>query len=118
MRSTGAHFEQRACEALQAAGLKLIERNFHTRYGEIDLVMRHGDTIVFVEVKYRVRPTQGDASASVTPTKQTKLIAAAQLWLMANPKLANAPCRFDVVAYDGPTNLAAMSWHRAAFDAG
>lgn len=115
MRSAGALFEARACHELRRAGLELLSRNFHTRFGEIDLVMRDGDTIVFVEVRHRLHPTQGGAAASVTRAKQAKLIAAAQGWLAAHPQHANAACRFDVVAYDGPPQQVATTWLRAAF---
>jgi putative endonuclease len=117
MRAAGALFEARACEALQRAGLTLLARNFHTRHGELDLVMRHGDTVVFVEVRHRVRATHGDAASSVTATKQAKLISAAQLWLSQHPQHAHRPCRFDVVCYDGPAEQARMSWWRDAFQA-
>jgi putative endonuclease len=117
MRAAGALFEARACEALQRAGLTLLARNFHTRHGELDLVMRHGDTVVFVEVRHRVRATHGDAASSVTATKQARLISAAQLWLSQHPQHAHRPCRFDVVCYDGPAEQARMSWWRDAFQA-
>ncbi|WP_266168382.1 YraN family protein [Dyella subtropica] len=117
MRAAGAIFEQRACDELQRAGLTLIARNFTTRHGELDLVMRHGDTVVFVEVRHRLRANHGDAANSVTSSKQVKLIRAAELWLAAHPHHAQRPCRFDVVCYDGPAEHAQMTWLRAAFEA-
>ena len=117
MRAAGARFEESACEALRQAGLVLLARNFHTRHGELDLVMQQGDTIVFVEVRHRVRAQHGDAASSVTATKQAKLISAARLWLSAHPRHARCPCRFDVVCYDGPADDARMSWLRNAFEA-
>ena len=115
MRAAGALFEQRACAALQGAGLVLLARNFTTRHGELDLVMRQGGTVVFVEVRHRVRATHGDAASSITTAKQARLISAAQLWLAAHPKHAHSPCRFDVVCYDGPAETARMSWWCDAF---
>jgi putative endonuclease len=117
MRAAGAVFEHRACEALQQAGLVLLARNFTTRHGELDLVMRQGDTVVFVEVRHRLRASHGDAAASVTASKQAKLISAAQLWLAEHPQHSHRPCRFDVVCYDGPADGARMSWWRNAFEA-
>lgn len=117
MRITGAAFEARAGEALTRAGLKLLARNYTTRHGEIDLVMRDGDTLVFVEVRYRVRAGHGDAAASVTRSKRDRLVRTAQLWLAAHPRDAQRPCRFDVVSYDGPAEDARMHWLRNAFDA-
>ena len=98
MRSAGAAFEQRAGATLERAGLKPLARNYTTRHGELDLVMLDGDTVVFVEVRYRVRAGHGDAAASVTRAKQDKLIRTAQLWLAAHAQHANRPCRFDGAA--------------------
>jgi len=117
MRSAGAAFERLACRELERAGLELLARNYTTRHGEIDLVMRHGDAVVFVEVRYRVRAGHGNAAASVTRAKQDRLIRAAQLWLAAHPQHAQRPCRFDVVSYDGPAEGARMQWLRGAFEA-
>ncbi|MBE1161352.1 YraN family protein [Dyella acidiphila] len=117
MRAAGAAFEQRACAELERAGLKLLARNYSTRYGELDLVMRHGDTVVFVEVRHRVRGGFGDAVASITRSKQSRLVQTAQLWLAAHPQHAQRPCRFDVVSYDGPVGDAQMNWLQGAFDA-
>lgn len=117
MRAAGAVFEQRACEALQQAGLTLLERNFNTRHGELDLIMCEGDTVVFVEVRHRLRASHGGAAASITTAKQAKLISAARLWLATRPRHAHRPCRFDVVCYDGPAGDARMSWYRNAFEA-
>ncbi|MGN2242404.1 YraN family protein [Frateuria sp. GZRR33] len=117
MRAAGDAFEQRACRELERAGLKPLARNYNTRHGELDLVMRDGDTVVFVEVRYRVRAGHGDAAASVTRSKQEKLIRTAQLWLAAHAQHANRPCRFDVVSYDGPVGDATMHWLKGAFEA-
>jgi putative endonuclease len=116
MRATGDSFEQRACTLLERAGLKVLARNYTTRHGELDLVMREGDTIVFVEVRYRKNASHGDAATSVTRSKQAKLILAAQHWLAANPRLAASPCRFDVVSYDGLGDTLCQAWLRGAFE--
>ncbi len=113
---TGAHFEQRALEHLQRAGLKLVERNWRSRFGELDLVMRDGDTLVFVEVRYRHDPRFGGGAASIGAGKRGKLLRAAQGFLQAHPQLAVLPCRFDVVAFDGAVSAPACEWRRAAFE--
>ncbi|MEO8809052.1 MAG: YraN family protein [Rhodanobacter sp.] len=118
MRAAGDGFEQRACAELERAGLTLLARNYATRHGELDLVMAEGDTVVFVEVRYRKNPGHGDAAASVTAAKQSRLILAAQHWLAAHPRHARRPCRFDVVGYDGPADAIQRQWLRGAFDAG
>ena len=117
MRDTGAAFEQRASAELERAGLKLLARNYTPRHGELDLVMLDGDTVAFVEVRYRERAGHGDALASITRSKQDKLIRTAQLWLAAHPQHAQRPCRFDVVSYDGPAADARMQWLQGAFEA-
>ncbi|MGH8164001.1 MAG: YraN family protein [Rhodanobacteraceae bacterium] len=115
-RAAGAEFEQRALAHLQQAGLRLITRNFNTRFGEIDLVMRDSDVLVFVEVRHRRDRSFGGAVASVGTAKRERLQRAAQLFLQAHPSLAAAPCRFDVVAFDGAPVAARCEWHRAAFE--
>lgn len=117
MRAAGAVFEQRACTELQRAGLRLLDRNYTTRYGELDLVMLDRDTVVFVEVRHRLTNSHGDAAATVTAGKQGKLIQTAELWLSRHPEHASRPCRFDVVSYDGPTERATMAWLQRAFEA-
>lgn len=91
--------EDAALAYLQRHGLKLVERNFLCKGGELDLVMQDGDVLVFVEVRKRADRNHGDAAASVTPTKQKRLITAAQHYLQRY-RMPPA-CRFDVIAIDG-----------------
>jgi putative endonuclease len=114
--AVGACFEQHALDCLERAGLKRVERNFRTRFGELDLVMRDGDTLVFVEVRYRRHVQFGGGAASVGASKREKLARAAQGFLQAHPQLASMPCRFDVVAFDGNTDTPHCEWRRAAFE--
>jgi len=117
-RSIGDLWENAALAHLQGAALELLERNFSCRYGELDLVMRARDGgIVFVEVRYRKSGAHGDGSASVGPAKRAKLVRAAQVWLQAHPKLADQPCRFDVIGCSGTPQQPGFDWTRAAFDA-
>lgn len=116
-RATGNRYEARALDMLQQAGLELLERNFNTRYGEIDLVMRDGDTVVFAEVRYRRHGDYGGAELSVTARKRQRLIRAASLFLQARPQLAQQPCRFDVLAFGGDNEPSPCRWLRNAFDA-
>lgn len=112
----GARFEQRALDRLEQAGLKRVERNFRTRFGELDLVMRDGNTLVFVEVRYRRYADFGGGAASVGTAKRARLARAAQAFLQAHPSLASLPCRFDVVAFDGDADAPHCDWRRAAFE--
>ncbi|MDL2283900.1 YraN family protein [Oxalobacter sp. OttesenSCG-928-P03] len=97
-RQTGQAGEDEALAYLQKQGLTLVERNFHCRAGEIDLIMKDRDTLVFVEVRKRSKSHFGDAAASITRAKQLRLIKTAQWYLQ---KLGKMPaCRFDAVALD------------------
>src|SRR5512134_897629 len=106
----GQTAETRAAAFLQSHGLKLVARNWRCRFGEIDLVMQDGATLVFVEVRLRSRGDFGGAAASVTPAKQKRLLAAARQYLAALKTMP--PCRFDVVAL---TASDAPEWIRNAF---
>jgi putative endonuclease len=112
-QSKGAAGEQLAADYLQRRGLKLIERNFRVRGGEIDLICRDGKATVFVEVRLRSRGDFGGAAASITATKQARLILAARHWLLRH---GETPCRFDCILLDGldPKNI---EWLRDAFAA-
>ncbi len=95
-RITGKKAEDVACSFLQRNGLVLIQRNYHSRYGEIDLIMQDTNTLVFVEVRYRSSVKFGSAAESVDSNKQRKLVFTANHYLQKNP--TNQPTRFDVVA--------------------
>jgi len=116
-RDTGAAWENAALAHLTGAGLQLLERNFTCRHGELDLVMREGDCVVFVEVRYRGSLGRGDGTASVGAAKRAKLVRAAQVYLLARPRLAAAPCRFDVIGCAGTLHKPQIDWIRCAFEA-
>ena len=115
VRSTGARFEDLALAHLERNGLNLVARNFTCRHGEIDLVMREGAVLVFVEVRYRREAGFGGAADSVGPSKRKRLIAAASLFLQARPQFARSACRFDVLAIGGEATPADIDWLRDAF---
>jgi putative endonuclease len=83
---------------LRAAGLTLIARNYLARGGELDLVMRDGPTLVFVEVRFRADAGHGDGLDSVSRTKQRRLVATARQYLADHPQYARWSTRFDAVA--------------------
>jgi putative endonuclease len=110
---SGAAAEDAALAHLRAAGMQLLARNARYPFGEIDLVMREGATLVFVEVRLRRNSGNfGGAFASVTPAKRRKLARAAQAWLGSHRAHAQVPCRFDVVAVSANDEC---EWLRAAF---
>ncbi len=111
----GKDAEKIAERFLTKQRLKLIERNFNSRFGEIDLIMQEGDTIAFIEVRYRNSKQFGGAAASVTPLKQAKIIKTAQLFLSQHPRLANKNCRFDVIAFEYDAAPSNPLWYKDAF---
>jgi len=112
----GAQAEQSACDYLCRQGLKLHLRNYRCRSGEIDLIMRDGETLVFVEVRYRSSNRFGGAAASVDATKQQKLIRAAQTFLVEQ-RLNQTPCRFDVVTVTPHDGVMRVDWIPNAIEA-
>ena len=116
-RATGDGWELVARKHLEAAGLRLIAANQHYRVGEIDLVMRDVEVVVFVEVRYRRSAGFGGSASSVDFVKQRKLVMAAQCFLAEHADLARRTCRFDVVAVEGEVGAPRIDWIRNAFDA-
>lgn len=103
----GAQAEDRALVFLNQQGLKLVARNWHCVYGEVDLVMKEGTTWVFIEVKYRQQAHFGGAAYSITPSKLAKLQRTILHYMQVN-KIHNEPCRLDAVlcqAQDAPVWL-------------
>ncbi len=109
----GVRAEDLCAELLRKAGLRVLARNWRCRHGEIDLVAEEGGTLVFAEVRYRRDTRFGGAAASVTAAKQSRLIAAARLYLMRRP---DADCRFDVLLLDSLEGES-INWIRNAFTA-
>ncbi|MGH1373855.1 MAG: YraN family protein [Cellvibrionaceae bacterium] len=118
---TGQKNERLAEQYLLRRGLKLKERNYHCRRGEIDLVMIDQEVLVFVEVRYRKQAKYGSPFESVDHRKQQKLIKAAQYYLQKNFPRHEPPCRFDVVAIEGnqtpKTSQNPIEWLPNAFTA-
>jgi len=108
----GDDAEVLAISYLQQQGLKLVDRNYHCRRGEIDIIMEDAGTLIFIEVKYRQSDQFGSAAEMVTPQKQQKIITTALHYLQQH-KLDRA-CRFDVVTIT-PKN--GMQWIKGAFEA-
>lgn len=112
-RTIGKQHEDLAASYLQQQGLQLIERNFNCRMGEIDLIMRHNDTLVFVEVRYRSNDAYGSAIESVTYKKQQKILKTAQFYLMKKPQFQHLNYRFDIVGIS--QNGQTLDWLSNAF---
>jgi putative endonuclease len=97
--SKGRLAEDMACRHLQRQGLSLLQKNFHSRFGEIDLIMQHEQTLVFVEVRYRKNRDFGGPAASITQAKQEKIQKTALYYMQHKGREFNA--RFDVLAICG-----------------
>ena len=110
--NTGAAAEQLAATFLTQKGLKLVAQNYNCRFGEIDLVMQDGNTLVFVEVRLRSNDIFGSAAMSITKQKQQKLIATAQHFLQTHQ---DCGCRFDAILMN-KTHLDHIEWLRNAFE--
>ncbi len=108
-KQLGDDAERAAERYLITHGLSLVERNYRTRFGEIDLIMRDGDALVFIEVRLRKNDDFGGAAASIGTHKQRRIAAAAQQYIAAlrNPP----PCRFDAVLIMGTK----IEWLKDAF---
>ena len=111
---TGQRGEQRALEFLTRNGLELLHRNYRCRVGELDLVMRDGELLVFVEVRYRKHVCFGGAAQSVDTRKRLRLARAAHIYCQRERVAHDISCRFDVIAL-GPQQDA-IEWYVDAFE--
>ncbi len=115
-QSRGRLAEDRALKFLEEQGLRLLERNFRCRYGEVDLIMEDGLTLVFVEVRFRASQRFGGALESVDRRKQSKLLVTAA-WFLKDRRY-DRPARFDVAALSPSADGLAVQWVKDAFQAG
>jgi putative endonuclease len=116
-RARGNAVEAAARMHLLKAGLREVAANANYRFGELDLIMLDGATLVFVEVRYRRDLRFGGGAASIDASKRRKLVHAAQAYLSAHRQHANTACRFDVIEADGDPAAPRLHWLRDAFRA-
>ncbi|XKE46734.1 YraN family protein [Halomonas organivorans] len=114
-RARGARIERLAADWLTARGLVLEAANQHAKGGELDLVMRDGGTLVFVEVRHRADSRHGHPLETVTAAKRRRLIRAARFYLQRNG--LSCACRFDVLAVTGTPPHLEFQWVPGAFEA-
>ncbi len=100
-RKLGSLKEQQAKKYLEALGYEILEENFYTKGGEIDLIGREGEYLVFIEVKYRLNEKSGHPLEAVASQKQNRIIHTARYYMYKNHISEDTPCRFDVVAILG-----------------
>jgi putative endonuclease len=113
MSKPGPAAEKIAVEFLQRNGLQLVESNFRSRFGEIDLILKDGAELVFAEVRLRSNSRFGGAAASITPEKQARIIRTAHFYLQQTR--GNVACRFDAVLLDS-LDAKRIEWIRNAFE--
>ena len=114
MNKAGVLAEQLAAQFMQREGLKLLHKNYSCRFGEIDLIMQDGETLVFAEVRLRTSLAFGGASASIDARKQAKLVRTAQHYLAQIQPVP--PCRFDAILMQS-ANINKIEWLKGAFTA-
>lgn len=97
----GLEYERLACTFLQSRGYRLLEKNYRSPFGEIDLIMRNKKCLVFVEVRQRRCAQYGGAVASIHRSKQRRIIQTAQYYLQRHAAAHKMDCRIDVIAFQG-----------------
>ena len=114
----GHHIETQVAHYLGQKGFQLLQRNFRCRTGEIDLIGRHGEYLVFVEVRYKAKEAFSSALESITPSKQRKILLTAQGYITWHTWAHHLPCRIDVVCVTGDLKKLTINWIQNAFGAG
>lgn len=113
--SKGKFYENKAKKFLQKQGFRDFQTNYRTRQGEIDIIARHGEVLVFIEVRYRKHQKHGTAAETVTFRKQQKIRHTAQHFLQKNGLTNKIPCRFDVIGISGSEGKLNYQWIKNAF---
>jgi len=112
----GDNAEKQAADFLISNGLSVIAKNVSSKFGEVDIICKDNETIVFVEVKYRKSSSYGGAISTVSKTKQQKLKLCASFYLQQlGLNEYNTPCRFDVVTLQGSLDKPQLTWLKNAF---
>jgi putative endonuclease len=116
-KSKGQHYESLASDYLKEQGLKLLNRNFQCRFGEIDLIMMQREVLCFIEVKYRNSMGYGGAASAIPVQKQKKIVKTAQIFIAENNRLKQHAMRFDALLMQqqkGDQNIS-IDWIQNAF---
>lgn len=114
-RAIGFAVEQQAREYLEKKGLIFKESNYQCELGEIDLIMQDAEFLVFIEVRFRDNNKYGGALASVSRSKQTKIIRTAKLYLLEKKLYDKVFCRFDVITGESIDGTLVIDWIKSAF---
>ncbi len=111
-RKKGTEYEEKAAEYLARNGVHIIERNYRNRRGEIDIIGKDGEYLVFFEVKYRKDDSMGDPAEAVNYAKQKNICRVAQYYVVTQRKDTSTPVRYDVIAVCGDE----LVWYKNAFE--
>lgn len=111
-RKKGAEYEQIAAKYLQSRGVRLLERNYRNRFGEIDIIGTDGEYTVFFEVKYRKSDIKGSPAEAVNYKKQKTICKVADYYRMAHGMGEFSAVRYDVIAIEKDE----ITWHKNAFE--
>ena len=114
---TGKHYEALAKDYLRQQGLTLLEHNYHSRFGEIDLIMFDQQVLCFIEVKFRKSNVFGGAVSAIPRAKQQRIIKTAQCYISSTPAIAQKPMRFDALILQLESSLSDLNieWIQNAF---
>lgn len=115
MRTRGNEAERLAQNWLTQKGCKILETNYHCRFGEIDIIASDNHDLCFIEVRYRKKTDFGYAAETVNRAKQMKIIKTAEYYLMQRAELNHRHCRFDIIAMQGEINEPQINWLKNAF---
>lgn len=114
-RQIGSFYESLACRFISEAGARILERNYRTKRGEIDIIARDGKYLCFIEVKYRNSAKCGFPEAAVTYSKRKQICNTSKFYLYSKYKSLDLPIRYDVIAIDGEAGALSIKWHKNAF---
>jgi len=114
-KDLGDKHEQLACEILSNNGLKIVTQNYRCKLGEIDIIARDKENLVFIEVRYRKSDSYGGSLESVDRKKQERVVRAASHYLQKHKLTNKISCRFDVFAVTGNLNQLQHIWIKGAF---
>ena len=116
-RKSGKKAENIAADYLKKQNVKVISRNFHSRFGEIDLIGLDKETLSFIEVRYRKNEDYLSAIETIDRHKCKKIIITSEVYLNKRKKYQSYQCRFDVITITGDINEPVIEWIKSAFQA-
>ena len=117
LAAAGREAEDSVCAYLRERGMRVVERNFRARGGEVDIIALDADVLAFVEVRFREEDGHGLPEESVGPSKRRRIVAAAKAYLATIPPDSWREARFDVAAVDGSAGAPVIRYYPGAFDA-